>query len=1015
MAKTFSELQALALQIRDEILEKKNTAPRVGAALLDMIDNTIQNITDINQKLSVFEHVCSGFKRVQSESQLPVTPPQDEKAVGYLVGKNLYLYVEEGGNAVSGRYFNVGDITGPQGEPGPQGLVGPVGPKGEQGNSGVTGPTDNIEVVNNLDGGESTPERIKVLAAEQGKVLNGKILELINKSQSIESEIKDTVDKQLIDTDVVWIDGVWDWETNSSAGNTVQKQSYKHVKMLNVGHYDSLQLTGLAEKVDVSDTFPSISIYNGSEQIEYLRGDSAVIKMDKYSDRSNINIVIQTKKDGSLIPSVVANSKAKVLKPEDIMPIKSSLSRLEGVEKDIIPDLEWVKQRWETGTNQPNGGEASYNSSQKIWYTRIDISKYDSIICNQLVNGSPYSNDASTFNGICIYGDGTFIKGYTDASNEIIIDREGYSQYSKLELIIQCKSTSDSEFVAQGNPSVNTIIYSTVASKVEVDNLTLNVTKNSSDIKEINNLIAGVDNEDIFLSFIWNKKRWLTGTNQPNGADTSYNAVQKIWRSDKFNISNYDTITIKGLSNNSAYSNNANTLSAYLIYGDDNLVKESTDGTGPITINRSDYNQYSKLELLLQTKSTSDTEFIAEGDPSVIVYKAGIAQEQPKPKRIVLDGDSLCGNNTALIRYELGNILKNRGYELIPRTQGGEKTIGNLTRAGGIGIRVKAEFIIPTSGSVNCALESAWIKSDGNYQDTPYNMITDGQNVQVVINGIRGKLAKSETNAVGIAFYTSSGAFISSLTDSGTFNIPSNATQYAFTVNDPATGEPHITINGDAVEDLSSKATRTGYINNAGTFVSSDGFKCSELLPISQGEIYIDSLAASTGYVFTRLEEGTEVKIGIGYVFFDAALYDDRDYPHIWFTGQNMGYESEEDWANMVMSAANNFSDKYIVCSTPLTGTNNKLIYQANKCFGAKYLNLRAYTQGQAVYDGQKLGLISTRYSASDYENLFWPGSDKIHQNNLLSYIWAVKMWNTMLELGYVEGERVETGDYYLP
>lgn len=181
MAKTFSELQALALQIRDEILEKKNTAPRVGAALLDMIDNTIQNITDINQKLSVFEHVCSGFKRVQSESQLPVTPPEDEKAVGYLVGKNLYLYVGKDGNAVNGRYFNVGDITGPQGEPGPLGLVGPVGPKGEQGNSGVSGSTDNIEVVNNLDGGESTPERIKVLAAEQGKVLKEKLSELIDR------------------------------------------------------------------------------------------------------------------------------------------------------------------------------------------------------------------------------------------------------------------------------------------------------------------------------------------------------------------------------------------------------------------------------------------------------------------------------------------------------------------------------------------------------------------------------------------------------------------------------------------------------------------------------------------------------------------------------------------------------------------------------------------------------------------------------------------------------------------
>ena len=312
-------------------------------------------------------------------------------------------------------------------------------------------------------------------------------------------------------------------------------------------------------------------------------------------------------------------------------------------------------------------------------------------------------------------------------------------------------------------------------------------------------------------------------------------------------------------------------------------------------------------------------------------------------------------------------------------------------------------------------MESAWIKSDGTYQDTPYNTITEGQNVQVVINGIRGKLAKSQTDAIGVAFYTSTGTFISGLTESGTFDIPSNATQYAFTINNPATGEPHITINGDAVEGLSSKATRIGYINSSGIFVTSDDFKCSELLPISQGKIYIDSLATSTGYVFTRLDVGKQIKIGVGNVFYDAALYDDKDYPHIWFTGQNGGYESEEDWANMVSSSANNFSEKYIVCSTPLSLTTNQLVYQANKCFGAKYINLRAYTQGQAVYDGQALGIIEGQYTASDYETLFWLGSDKIHQNNLLSYIWAVKMWNTLLELGYVEGERIETGDYYLP
>lgn len=181
MAKSFSELQTLAIQIRDELNKKKNSAQRVGSALLDIIDNCIQNITDIKQKLSVFEHACSGFKRVSSEVQLPVTPSQEDLAKGFLVNTSLYLYVGTGGNAVNGRYFNVGDIRGPQGEPGSKGetgKTGPTGEKGEQGNSGVTGDTSDIVVINNLDGGESEEGSIKVLAAEQGKVLNKKFTEL---------------------------------------------------------------------------------------------------------------------------------------------------------------------------------------------------------------------------------------------------------------------------------------------------------------------------------------------------------------------------------------------------------------------------------------------------------------------------------------------------------------------------------------------------------------------------------------------------------------------------------------------------------------------------------------------------------------------------------------------------------------------------------------------------------------------------------------------------------------------
>ena len=69
----------------------------------------------------------------------------------------------------------------------------PKGDKGDQGNSGVSGTTDNIVVINNLNGGESTPEQIKVLAAEQGKVLNEKLVKLENLKTNIEVFSKEAV------------------------------------------------------------------------------------------------------------------------------------------------------------------------------------------------------------------------------------------------------------------------------------------------------------------------------------------------------------------------------------------------------------------------------------------------------------------------------------------------------------------------------------------------------------------------------------------------------------------------------------------------------------------------------------------------------------------------------------------------------------------------------------------------------------------------------------------------------
>ncbi|MDY3266229.1 MAG: DUF2817 domain-containing protein [Phocaeicola sp.] len=70
------------------------------------------------------------------------------------------------------------NLKGQKGDIGPKGNTGKTGPQGlqgPQGNSGITGSPEDMVVVNNLNGGESETGSIKVLAAEQGKVIDDKI------------------------------------------------------------------------------------------------------------------------------------------------------------------------------------------------------------------------------------------------------------------------------------------------------------------------------------------------------------------------------------------------------------------------------------------------------------------------------------------------------------------------------------------------------------------------------------------------------------------------------------------------------------------------------------------------------------------------------------------------------------------------------------------------------------------------------------------------------------------------
>ena len=337
--------------------------------------------------------------------------------------------------------------------------------------------------------------------------------------------------------------------------------------------------------------------------------------------------------------------------------------------------------------------------------------------------------------------------------------------------------------------------------------------------------------------------------------------------------------------------------------------------------------------------------------------------------------------------------------------------IGNLTRAGGLPLRVAEEFTIPADKTrVNIKLLSGWMNNKGVYVSNPYGSISDNPH-NVIINGIEGNLQKIV--AYGMCTYDGNKNLIKTYT-SYPINLTtdSNVAYVRFCANDPQVGVTHITIGGES-KDVSTLLSLNGSLDYKGAYKENTAFKTSDFIAVNSTAIYADALAVSDTYTFIRVNEGTASKCGKYNIGFDSALYNDQDAVHIWFTGQNGGYDSEEEWADMIEQAARNFGEKFLVCSTALERTTDSLVYAAQKKFGKRYLNLRDYTQNQAVYDGQRFGLIDSSKTAADYSTLFW-GSDRIHQNNLLSYLWAVKMWNMIVDFGWMKGERIEDGSFYI-
>ena len=484
-----------------------------------------------------------------------------------------------------------------------------------------------------------------------------------------------------------------------------------------------------------------------------------------------------------------------------------------------------------------------------------------------------------------------------------------------------------------------------------------------------------------------------------------YHADRNTKAFTKIDISIYDSVEVSSIANGMSWSTST------VLYGGLHVF---VNGVHKLVVNTpATYTIYPQ-----QLKKKDDDVVVmlltinADVTPKIVVNKSGLMEDKKnKITSIVLCGDSLCGNDSGLIVKEMKSILAKYSYSLVTRTMGGENMIGNLTRAGGLPIRAAEEFTIPADKTpTNIKLLSGWMNSKGVYVSNPYGSISDNPH-NVIINGIDGNLQKIV--AYGMCTYDGNKKFIKAYT-SYPINLTtdSNVAYVRFCANDPQVGVTHITIGGEA-KDVSTLLSLNGSLDDTGTYKENTAFKTSDFIAVSNSTIYADALAVSDTYSFKRSNDGVASKCGKYNIGYDAALYNDQDAVHIWFTGQNGGYDSEEEWADMIEQAARNFGEKFIVCSTALEGTTDALVYAAQKKFGKRYLNLRDYTQNQAVYDGQRFGLIDNSKTSADYSTLFW-GSDRIHQNNLLSYLWAVKMWNMIIDFGWIEGDKVLSGDFYL-
>ena len=388
----------------------------------------------------------------------------------------------------------------------------------------------------------------------------------------------------------------------------------------------------------------------------------------------------------------------------------------------------------------------------------------------------------------------------------------------------------------------------------------------------------------------------------------------------------------------------------------------------------------------------------SEASTSILAnkYKTG------KRRRIVLVGDSLtgCGNYIGFMTSIAGHY----GYEVTSCYMGGENMSSNMVRCGAVSLRLTEGMSIPAEPqTLPIRFQSSRRGATGDFETVNFG---NAVNVTLVVGGIEGTLSRTMGY---VAFYQEDGAFISAKNIAvGNLTAPSGSAFLRFSVNKDNEGGTHVTIAGEPVEIETAIDCAGSIVNSKGDVVANSQYDTGKAACHGGDAIYVDGLAAARDFFWKRSAAGEAVELSVGTTCWAKPHFANKDNIHIVNTGTNGGYTDAQDWCDRMQTVYDVMSEHTLAVSSPFKdyGDAPRLM------FGDKYVSLKDYMENEITDDALRIGLIETVGEGQTWRDIFY-GSDKVHQGRMASYLWAVLYWNRLVDLGWVDGEKVDGGEYY--